>query len=287
MENIIFIATGDWGMLSPTFYSSLSSVAKHKLDTSFFILLGDNFYPGGVSTTNDPQWEKLYKVAFPTEIPSFAVLGNHDYILNPKAQIDYSSLQPSWKMPFYYYDMITHLSSNLTVHFIFIDTCLLAEDITIPLLRNTDVRALSQYQILLRAYKKKQEDWLKEVLRTSTAKWKIVCGHYPVFSNGPHTISRSLQEFLAPLFRQYSVDFYLSGHDHNLQHMIKNNTNYIVAGAFCSSHMHNGISYEHINSRFQSSSSGYARFEITSNIVKLQFFSSDHRVLYYYSCSKL
>jgi 3',5'-cyclic AMP phosphodiesterase CpdA len=287
MEKITFIATGDWGMPTPSFYNNLNSVAKHKSSTSFYLLLGDNFYPSGVTGTEDPQWGKMYKIAFPIDIPSFAILGNHDYVKNPQAQIDYSTLQPSWKMPFHYYDMITHLTNNSTVHFIFLDTCLLAEDITLPLLRNTDTRALPTYQQLLRTYKKKQEDWLRGVLRTSTAKWKVVCGHYPVFSNGPHTISRSLQEFLAPLLKQYAVDFYLSGHDHNLQHMIKNNTNFVVAGAFCSNHMHNGTSYEHINSRFQSSRSGYARFEITPNIATLQFFSGDHHVLYSYSSSKL
>src|SRR5438045_632011 len=43
------------------------------------LLVGDNFYPCGVSGVSDPQWSKITEHFGPAHLPIYPVLGNHDY----------------------------------------------------------------------------------------------------------------------------------------------------------------------------------------------------------------
>lgn len=285
-NNIIFIATGDWGMSS--YINNLNTLNLKKIkDLQFNILLGDNFYPNGVSSVNDSQWKNKFALMFNQEIPSFAILGNHDYIQNPEAQILYTKYNNSWKMPFYYYDIIINIYKK-SVHFIFIDTNLLAEDITFYLLKNTNAsnESIKNYKKLIDKNKQQQKKWLEKTLKKSKSKWKIVCGHYPVYSNGPHKISTELQNYLIPLLEKYKVDFYISGHDHNLQHLIKNNINYVVSGAF-SSYYPKNFTTTMTKTLFFSNLGGVAKFEINDNSIILDFLASNNSIIYNYLLSKL
>jgi hypothetical protein len=62
-----------------------------------------------------------------------------------------------------------------------------------------------------------QVAWLEDALRRSTATWKIAVGHHPLLSGGPKSARHGLEWYLSPLFARYAVDFYLSGHDHDLE----------------------------------------------------------------------
>src|SRR5262249_47401068 len=46
------------------------------------LLLGDNFYPDGVRSLEDPRWKERFEDAFAgakLQVPFYAVLGNHDH----------------------------------------------------------------------------------------------------------------------------------------------------------------------------------------------------------------
>uniref|UniRef100_A0A915KPG6 Calcineurin-like phosphoesterase domain-containing protein n=1 Tax=Romanomermis culicivorax TaxID=13658 RepID=A0A915KPG6_ROMCU len=49
------------------------------------------------------------------------------------------------------------------------------------------------------------------------ADYLFVAGHHPMYSIGDHGSDKYLIEIFKPLFEEYNVTAYLSGHDHNLQ----------------------------------------------------------------------
>jgi len=59
-----------------------------------------------------------------------------------------------------------------------------------------------------------QTAWLEDVLRRSSAKWKFVAFHHPVFSSAPNRDNKTLRELWTPIFDRHGVDLVLQGHDH-------------------------------------------------------------------------
>src|SRR4051812_48786467 len=76
------------------------------------LMLGDNFYPNGVGSTDDPQWDTAFAKPYAgLEAPLFAALGNHDYGGNglgydkarAQAQLDKGAGDGAFRMPARYY----------------------------------------------------------------------------------------------------------------------------------------------------------------------------------------
>ena len=56
---------------------------------------------------------------------------------------------------------------------------------------------------------------------------KIVFGHYPIISNGAYNNHmKPLHKLLYPIFKKHNVRAYVSGHDHNIQYMKKEDNGY-------------------------------------------------------------
>ena len=76
-----------------------------------------------------------------------------------------------------------------------------------------------------------QLTWLDQQLAKSTAPWKIVYGHHPLYSSGRHGSNPELAAKLAPIFAKHKVPLYLCGHDHGYERFNAiNGTTYIVNG---------------------------------------------------------
>ena len=243
----------------------------HKINVDEFYLLGDNFYPNGVQSLTDEQWELKLKVLFPTNKKKYACLGNHDYLGNIFSQIE-KSFQPNnfnWNLPYFYYDIIDKKNS---VHTFFIDTQIFAPEITTMLLSacNISHKEQQEYFGLVFHLQEKQFEWLEEKLKYSSSKWKIICGHYPIYSNGPHIISKEFQDRMVPLFKKYKVDFYCSGHEHNNQIIYKDNTYFIISGGIFST---NSYKIEKISEPtiFHSISQGFFSFQIIKNKIEIYY----------------
>lgn len=82
--SVRFFAMGDQGTGDPDQGNVARAVFElcQRSGCDFGLLLGDNFYPSGVESTSDPQWqakfEKPYADLLAAGIPFYAVLGNHD-----------------------------------------------------------------------------------------------------------------------------------------------------------------------------------------------------------------
>lgn len=59
-----------------------------------------------------------------------------------------------------------------------------------------------------------QSQWLDTQLKASTAKWRIVTMHHPVFSSGKDRDNAGSREILLPVLLRHNVDLVLQGHDH-------------------------------------------------------------------------
>lgn len=201
-----YLCFGDWGQ--DTILKGQVSALVKTLKPDAVISLGDNFYDTGVLSIQDKKWNGFTNYF---HLPFYAILGNHDHLGNILAQIKYK--KNGWIMPSRFYDFVIK-----NVHFIALDTFELAP---IESMKNSVGMGMSVSECthLLDFFRlEKQYEWLEHTLKKSKSKWKIVFGHYPIYSNGAHGDTQQLQIHLLPLLKKYGVHLYLSGHDHSICH---------------------------------------------------------------------
>ncbi len=206
-SEVNLLAMGDWGTDGPEqklIAKTMSTyvAASHKTFDGM-LLVGDNFYmnlPGGV---NDPMWQAAFEQMYDPTIlnfPFFAVLGNHDYQNGKDAiELQYAQLHPDsrWKLPARWYRIDIPKDHPLV-------TALMLDS-------NKDAMGADRWQ--------QQKDWLAAELAKPRGLWTMCCAHHPLFSNGGHGDNPVLQNEWGRLFVKYNVDFYVCGHDHDLQHL--------------------------------------------------------------------
>jgi hypothetical protein len=142
----------------------------------FVLLLGDNIYDAGVTSTTDPQWQSKFEQPYSDiDLPFYAVLGNHDnggqLIVDApgignefelgKIEVDYTQVSTKWTMP------ATHYTFTWgDVGFIALDTnAILWEDTTYG----------------------DQAAWIPTATAAVAGKrWVFTAGHHPYRSNGSH-----------------------------------------------------------------------------------------------------
>lgn len=79
-----------------------------------------------------------------------------------------------------------------------------------------------------------QLDWLDGALRSSTARWRIVCTHHPAYSSGVHGGSVEIRDAVEPILREARVDLVLAGHDHHYERSFPlHGITHVVSGGGC------------------------------------------------------
>jgi hypothetical protein len=182
-------------------------------------------------------------------IPFYPALGNHDWVGvdSPAAEILYSQKSSTWRMPASYYTFTAG-----PAQFFAIDT------------NNIAVSS-------------KQQAWLDEALTKSTARWKIVYGHHPIYSGGNYPDSPTLIAKLLPLLAN-RADAYFCGHDHNLQVLRpKQGVRFFVAGGGGAG-LYDLREYD--NSLFASRSNGFAVVDATSSQLIISLVETSGKVVY-------
>ena len=198
---------GDWGTNGPEQRVIATVMANyvHQTPATFngMLLVGDNFYmklPGGV---DDPMWQSAFEKMYDPQklnFPFFAVLGNHDYDGGKDAvELKYAELHPEsrWKLPARWY-RIDFPQDHPLVTALMLDS-------------DHDVLGPQRWD--------QQKAWLDAELAKPRGLWTICCAHHPLFSNGGHGDNGILQNDWGRLFVKYNVDMYISGHDHDLEHL--------------------------------------------------------------------
>ena len=225
------------------------------------LLLGDNIYQSGVSSTEDPQWQTKVFGPYGGEcldrLPIYAVLGNHDYKDNPGAQIEYSLINPRWHMPNRFYSVdFDNLLTVVAFDSEFSDACFEERFCTV--------------------------DFMNATLNDSVAPWRIVMAHHPLKSASVKGFGHSggLRGNLLLPFICDKADLWLSGHAHHLERRLEEGCRLemIVSGG-------GGAKLYDVTPNqpgvvFAQSSFGFLTMDITKNSFAGTFFNAQGQALH-------
>ncbi len=200
-DKLTFLAVGRQGYnneATAMIARAMENVAAGQ-PVDFVVQAGDNFYPQGVASTQDPQWrtsfEELYTGEHLEALPFYAVAGNHDHQGNVAAELDYARLKLGsgrWHMPHTFYSVdFGNAGERVLARLVFLDT--------VPMLE----QPARQIQFLR-----------EQMRRAGDPVWRIVVGHYPARSLTKNPFSRKrVMHSLIEVCRQLDVDLYVSAND--------------------------------------------------------------------------
>lgn len=278
-----FLVIGDWGRSGEYHQKEVADqLAKASIstDAAFVISTGDNFYPTGVKSVQDPLWERSFENVYSQhslQINWYSILGNHDYKSNPQAQIDYSSVANRWKMPARYFSVKLPISSDDTtkkILFVYIDTNPLVH----KYYEGGEYTQNAKSQDTLT-----QMNWIKNTLadKDPSIKWRFVIGHHPLYSSGkriksPETFQ--MRKTLENILSKYKVDAYLCGHEHHLEYLKPANapTHHFISGAGSEKRDMKGAIPE---SKFRAADHGFMVFSVTNNQFRVVSINAEGKIL--------
>jgi 3',5'-cyclic AMP phosphodiesterase CpdA len=192
----LYLGDAQNGILSHWSRTVRAAYAKAP-DARFILHAGDLVN----TASRDYEWAQWFKAVgfIHGMIPAVPVTGNHEYF---RTGADAASAQRLlsilWRPQF-----------------------LLPEEETLPQsLRETVYRVAYSKDVHVfvldttSAEIKPQAEWLDRALAASTARWKIVSFHHPIFSSGRDRDNKALRDLLLPVLTTRDVDLVLQGHDH-------------------------------------------------------------------------
>lgn len=178
----------------------LESACRTLPELEFIQTLGDNFYNNGVASVDDPLWSERFEDMYDTpclmHLDFYAALGNHDYGLNPGAQVEYAQREYGsgrWKMPATSY-VHRHGRSD-------------GRDLVTIVVLDTNQPLEPQLELIRNAF-----------ADPDASIWRVVAAHHNVRTySQEYAEDKRFLEGLLPTMRASDVHFYVSGHSHNLQ----------------------------------------------------------------------
>lgn len=267
-RRVAFVAIGDTGEGNDVQHQVAQAIAaKCAADgCDFVVLLGDNFYPSGVSSVDDPQWQTSFEQPYAgVNVPFYAALGNHDYggdgagheFWKGPVQVEYAAQSSKFRMPDLFYAFALG-----PLGFVVLDTNMMMYE------QDDD-----------------QRGWYADAVAALGTTWTVVVGHHPYRSNGPHGNAGNYEGFswlpvasgkgVKKFFDEIlcgSADLYISGHDHSRQWLTDRwcGTELIVSGAGAK---HTELDPDRNPFNFQSIDEGFFYCAIQGNRLTGQFIS--------------
>ncbi|HEX4154408.1 MAG TPA: metallophosphoesterase [Acidobacteriaceae bacterium] len=231
---------GDWGtdkyadQQIATAAAMKQWVDQRHIHPGSLFLLGDNWYGdmgvGYISGRWQSQFEQMYPTShFPG--PCYAVLGNHDYERRVSSKVDLElgyaahAKGTRWTMPSRWYTF-TWPQKEPVITFICLDSNLPGT--------KKGYTAFEPWSFEMKHEERDQQDaWFRaELAKPRSTPFVAVTCHHPLYTNGIHRDQKILIRDWDALIRQYKVDFWISGHDHDLQHLefAGHPTSFIISG---------------------------------------------------------
>lgn len=236
-DQVRFIVIGDQGTqdLTQTDLARTIKAVCAERGCDFAMALGDNIYMvGPMAGANDPQFLTAFENPYAElDFPFFLTLGNHDngatgqtvLFGDYEVEYHYKEDRPSdkWHMPARYYNQ--KIGRDLLEIFSIDGDTITANGTSSDIRIGPDVTYDGRIQ----------RQWLRDGVRGSSARWKIVFGHYEYGSNGSYgdgapDFKAALEEGLCD-----RAQFYFHGHEHDLRWLgpqaTCGRTEFIVSGA--------------------------------------------------------
>jgi 3',5'-cyclic AMP phosphodiesterase CpdA len=173
-------------------------------DARFILHAGDLVNRG----SRDLEWAQWFKAVgfIHGMIPAVPVAGNHEYDGLVSAPASPRLLSALWR-PQFRLPVVESLPATLkeTVYKIAYNA-----DLDVFVLDSTPANSGAGGAQMAQV----QATWLDGELTRSTARWKIVTMHHPIFSSGEGRDSKEWREAILPILTKHKVDLVLQGHDH-------------------------------------------------------------------------
>jgi len=204
------------------------------------VMLGDNIYPngptGGLDGVDDAKrFDDILLTPFRDFgriAPAFRIyvtLGNHDWRTSREAALGEVHYLETTR-PFYMDGLryrVQPPAAKGEVELFALDTTVLLAGTTVyedALADDGSELPPAELDVPKPWIKPATEDerrmveWLEESLRTSSARWKIVIGHHPLWSSAGSKFeeAKALRRLILPTLCRYA-DAYLAGHEHTLE----------------------------------------------------------------------
>lgn len=207
-QELNLLVMGDWGEDTAAQRQVATAMAKFASSqrgpdaVQDALLCGDNFY-FKLTGPDDPRWQTVFERMYDPkalDFPFYASLGNHDYDGNNlKYELAYARQHPDsrFKLPDEWYRVDLPKQKPLAT----------------VLILDSNKENLTELQW------NRQIEWLRNELESPRAAWTICVAHHPLFSNGFFWGNGPLQKDWGTLFQKHKVDFYLAGHEHDLEHL--------------------------------------------------------------------
>lgn len=253
-----FFVFGDSGSGRPEQMAVAAAMEKRCSEAGPFdgiLMLGDNVYMSGVSSTEDELWQdrvfRPYGSDCLEKLPIYAILGNHDYKGNPAAQIEMTLINKRWYMPNRFYSL--RFGSLLSV--IAFDSEM-SEFCFSP--------GFCTY------------DYLMKAVKDYPATWTFVLSHHPLISSSAHGYGHTggFRKYLIKPFVCNKADLWLSGHAHHLEHAVEPGCRieyFLSGGAGASLY---AVEAGHPNVQYVESVHGFLELAITTEKVTAEFYDS-------------
>ncbi len=200
LDTVRFLAVADTGSgdANQRAVGQQMALVHQRRPVDLVILGGDNIYPSGDLAMVESAFQQPYGALLRAGVPFHAVLGNHDIrTANGDPQVAYKPFGMNGR----YYTL-----RRGPLEFFLLDT-----------------NGNADWQ--------RQISWLRTVLARSSAPWKVVVGHHPIYSSGFYGNDPHLRAKLATLMQRHGVQLYINGHDHNYERSKPiNGITYLVVG---------------------------------------------------------
>lgn len=239
-----FVSVADTGTGDRGQYAVAEAMTKYHSQNSYDLVLlaGDNIYNNGEIEKINTVFERPYASLLKQGVKFQAALGNHDIrTANGNPQLKYVNFNMRGRFYTFRRDQ---------VQFFVLDTN-----------SNADW--------------KKQLIWLEQELNASTAPWKIVYGHHPIYASGVYGSNPAFIKTFTPLFQKYGVQLYINGHEHHYERTRSiNGTTYLICGGGAGTRPVKQSEW----TEYSASKLSFAAYEVYTDRIEISGIGTNNRV---------